>query len=237
MPQPRPQLEECTLSYVTFPEMLDRAMCFKYTENYVSVRSERPIKLDEWIEIRVSRTGRLASLEVEDDPAIEMMAPGAFTQLSLPLNMYLGGTPSTEMYSPKLKTNASFVGCVQSVVLNRREVGILAEALGGVNVGSCGHACEARPCGDAECRPLRDRFTCRCRPGLPHPCPALDDQQQQQQQLQTITSSQVETATRYAISSAQPETPVPSFTGTEIFAHYLFSTTPEQIGERRQLRQ
>ncbi|XP_023246649.1 pikachurin-like [Copidosoma floridanum] len=185
-----------------------------------TLRSERPIKLDEWIEIRVSRTGRLASLEVEDDPAIEMMAPGAFTQLSLPLNMYLGGTPSTEMYSPKLKTNASFVGCVQSVVLNRREVGILAEALGGVNVGSCGHACEARPCGDAECRPLRDRFTCRCRPGLPHPCPALDDQQQQQQQLQTITSSQVETATRYAISSAQPETPVPSFTGTDSYLHF-----------------
>lgn len=70
----------------------------------------------------MSRTGRLASLEVEDDPPQEILAPGAFTQLSLPLNLYLGGAPSTDMYSPKMKTTASFVGCVQTVILNRREV-------------------------------------------------------------------------------------------------------------------
>lgn len=74
------------------------------------------------MEVRVSRTGRLASLEVEDDPPQEILAPGAFTQLSLPLNLYLGGAPSTDMYSPKMKTTASFVGCVQTVILNRREV-------------------------------------------------------------------------------------------------------------------
>lgn len=70
----------------------------------------------------MSRTGRLASLEVEDDPPQEILAPGAFTQLSLPLNLYLGGAPSTDMYSPKMKTTASFVGCIQTVILNRREV-------------------------------------------------------------------------------------------------------------------
>lgn len=70
----------------------------------------------------MSRTGRLASLEVENELAQEVLAPGAFTQLSLPLNLYLGGTPYPEMYSPKLKTKASFVGCIQTVVLNGREV-------------------------------------------------------------------------------------------------------------------
>lgn len=91
-------------------------------------------------------------------------------------------------------------------------MGILAEALGGVNVGNCGHACEARPCGDAECRPLRERFTCRCRPGVPHPCPAPDDY------ASLIppparTSSAHETSTRY-------ERAVPSFTGSESYLHY-----------------
>ena len=85
-------------------------------------RSESPVKLGEWVEVRVSRTGRLASLEVEDEPAQEVLTPGAFTQLSLPLNLYLGGAPSSEIYSPKMKTKASFVGCIQTVVLNRREV-------------------------------------------------------------------------------------------------------------------
>lgn len=91
----------------------------------VRYRSENPVRLGEWVEVRVSRTGRLASLEVEDDPPQEILAPGAFTQLSLPLNLYLGGAPSTDMYSPKMKTTASFVGCIQTVILNRREVRIL----------------------------------------------------------------------------------------------------------------
>lgn len=64
----------------------------------------------------------MASLEVEDDAAQEILAPGAFTQLSLPLNLYLGGAPSSDMYSPKMKTTASFVGCIQTIVLNNREV-------------------------------------------------------------------------------------------------------------------
>ncbi|XP_017875382.1 pikachurin isoform X1 [Ceratina calcarata] len=182
-----------------------------------TLRSESPVRLGEWVEVRVSRTGRLASLEVEDDPAQEILAPGAFTQLSLPLNLYLGGAPSTDMYSPKMKTTASFVGCIQTVILNRREIGILAEALGGVNVGNCGHACEARPCGDAECRPLRDRFTCRCRPGMPHPCPAPDDNT-----ILDSTNKPNASGTRY-------ERSVPSFSGSESYLHYNDADTMKRI--------
>ncbi|XP_034177837.1 pikachurin [Osmia lignaria lignaria] len=182
-----------------------------------TLRSENPVRLGEWVEVRVSRTGRLASLEVEDDPPQEILAPGAFTQLSLPLNLYLGGAPSTDMYSPKMKTTVSFVGCIQTVILNRREIGILAEALGGVNVGNCGHACEARPCGDAECRPLRDRFTCRCRPGMPHPCPAPDDNT-----ILDDSLTKPNVGTRY-------ERSVPSFSGSESYLHYNDADTMKRI--------
>ncbi|XP_011142397.1 pikachurin [Harpegnathos saltator] len=184
-----------------------------------TLRSENPVRLGEWVEVRVSRTGRLASLEVEDGPAQEILAPGAFTQLSLPLNLYLGGAPSSDMYSPKMKTTASFVGCIQTIVLNNREVGILAEALGGVNVGNCGHACEARPCGDAECRPLRERFTCRCRPGVPHPCPAPDD----------YTPLVPPPAKSNAVTSVRYERAVPSFTGSESYLHYNDADTMKRI--------
>ncbi|XP_076762491.1 pikachurin [Xylocopa sonorina] len=181
-----------------------------------TLRSENPVRLGEWVEVRVSRTGRLASLEVEEDPPQEILAPGAFTQLSLPLNLYLGGAPSTDMYSPKMKTTASFVGCIQTVILNRREIGILAEALGGVNVGNCGHACEARPCGDAECRPLRDRFTCRCRPGMPHPCPAPDD-------------NAFLDGTAKSNGGTRLDRSVPSFSGSESYLHYNDADTMKRI--------
>lgn len=92
------------------------------------------------------------------------------------------------------------------------QVGILAEALGGVNVGNCGHACEARPCGDAECRPLRERFTCRCRPGVPHPCPAPDDY--------TRLVPSPPRANSNAVTSMRYERAVPSFTGSESYLHY-----------------
>ncbi|XP_029164344.1 pikachurin [Nylanderia fulva] len=189
-----------------------------------TLRSENPVRLGEWVEVRVSRTGRLASLEVEEDPAQEILAPGAFTQLSLPLNLYLGGAPSSDMYSPKMKTTASFVGCIQTIVLNNREVGILAEALGGVNVGNCGHACEARPCGDAECRPLRERFTCRCRPGVPHPCPAPDDS------TRLVPSPVKASSSNSAVtSSVRYERAVPSFTGSESYLHYNDADTMKRI--------
>lgn len=184
-----------------------------------TLRSENPVALGEWVEVRVSRTGRLASLEVENDPPQDILAPGAFTQLSLPLNLYLGGAPSTDMYSPKMKTTASFVGCIQTVILNRREVGILAEALGGVNVGNCGHACEARPCGDAECRPLRERFTCRCRPGMPHPCPAPDDNA-----VPNASAAKPDSGT-----STKYEKAVPSFSGSESYLHYNDADTMKRI--------
>ncbi|XP_066599302.1 pikachurin isoform X2 [Prorops nasuta] len=183
-----------------------------------TIRSEYPVKLGEWVGVRVSRTGRMASLEVEDYPPQEILAPGAFTQLSLPLNLYLGGAPSPDMYSPKMKSTASFVGCIQTVILNSREVGILAEALGGVNVGNCGHACEARPCGDAECRPLRERFTCRCRPGVPHPCPAPDD-------YKPLATSPA----RPNILASRNEKTVPSFTGSESYLHYNDADTMKRI--------
>ncbi|XP_017773533.1 PREDICTED: pikachurin [Nicrophorus vespilloides] len=129
-------------------------------------RSQHRISLGEWHQIRVSRTGRLAILEVDNQLPVEVMSPGAFTQLSLPQNLYLGGVPNFSAVSPKVRARSAFVGCIQKVVMNGRQVPILAEALGGANVDNCPHPCVARPCGDdGECIPELDYFTCKCRPG------------------------------------------------------------------------
>lgn len=129
-------------------------------------QSVHKLSLGEWHQIRVSRTGRLAILEVNSQMPVESMSPGAFTQLSLPQNLYLGGVPNFGAVSPQVKVRTAFVGCIQKVVINGRTVPILAEALGGANVDNCPHPCVARPCGeDGECIPELDYFTCRCRPG------------------------------------------------------------------------
>ncbi|KAJ4447040.1 hypothetical protein ANN_09029, partial [Periplaneta americana] len=120
-------------------------------------RSGEPVSLGEWHELRVSRTGRLAILQVDNLAPTQAMAPGAFTQLSLPQNLYIGGVPNFDMVSPKVKVRTSFVGCIQK---------ILAAALGGVNVDNCPHPCVTRPCGDeGRCVPEMDYFTCECAQG------------------------------------------------------------------------
>lgn len=68
-----------------------------------------------WHEVRVSRTGRQAVLQIDDRPSSQATAPGAFTQLSLPQNLYIGGVPNFEMVSPKVRVRTSFVGCIQKV--------------------------------------------------------------------------------------------------------------------------
>jgi len=47
--------------------------------------------------------------------------------------------------------------------INGHSLGIVAEALGGSNIGNCPHACVARPCGPlAECVPQMESYECRC---------------------------------------------------------------------------
>ena len=65
--------------------------------------------------MRLSRTGRLAVLQLDQQVPEQVLAPGAFLQLSLPLNMFLGGVPSFHAVSPKVRVRTSFVGCIQKV--------------------------------------------------------------------------------------------------------------------------
>ncbi|KAK9497576.1 hypothetical protein O3M35_004275 [Rhynocoris fuscipes] len=115
-----------------------------------TIRSSEPLSMGEWHEVRISRTGRLAVLEVDNGPSSQILSPGAFTQLYLPLSMYVGGVPNMEMVSPK-------------ITINNQPLQILAEALAGVNINNCPHPCVAKPCGDvAHCVPHYDAYTCVC---------------------------------------------------------------------------
>lgn len=53
--------------------------------------------------------------------------------------------------------------CHPQIDVNGHSLGIVAEALGGSNIGNCPHACVARPCGPlAECVPQMESYECRC---------------------------------------------------------------------------
>lgn len=109
-----------------------------------TLTSEHPVSMGEWHVVKVSRTGRLAILAVDNQTPTEVLSPGAFTQLSLPQNLYLGGVPNFGFVSHRVRSRTAFVGCVQKVAINGRTVPILAEALGGTNIDNCPHPCITR---------------------------------------------------------------------------------------------
>ncbi|KAL1481290.1 hypothetical protein MTO96_015726 [Rhipicephalus appendiculatus] len=130
------------------------------------LRSPFPVALGEWHMVKASRTGRLGTLTIDGQPRVEAHSPGAFTQLSLPLNLYLGGVPDPKETAVGADVMQSFVGCVQRLTINNRPVRLMQEALSGVNVANCVHPCVTGPCyNGGACQPRMDLYACHCKLG------------------------------------------------------------------------
>lgn len=130
------------------------------------VRSNDPITLMNWHYVFVTRTGRLGTLQVDQQEIITALSPGAFTQLTLSLSMFLGGIPNLMHVSQLAGITSSFIGCIQKLVINKRQIKLLEHALGGRNVANCQHPCLERPCyNGGSCQPTGDFYTCHCRLG------------------------------------------------------------------------
>ncbi|XP_022241619.1 pikachurin-like isoform X2 [Limulus polyphemus] len=127
------------------------------------VRSLEPVGMNEWHTLFVSRTGRNGILEVDSQPRVEGMSQGAFTQLSLPLNLYLGGVPDLDDVADKADIKSSFSGCIQKVIINNKPLKLLEDALSGANVINCDHQCADKPCQNGgSCVPKIDFYACHC---------------------------------------------------------------------------
>lgn len=96
-----------------------------------------PIKMDQWNTVIISRTGREGTLQVNDQPPAKGTSPGAFTQLSLALNLFIGGVSDMKDVQRNVFVTNSFSGCIQKVTINNRPLMLLDEALSGINVVDC----------------------------------------------------------------------------------------------------
>lgn len=80
-------------------------------------RSGQPASRDTWHRLTVSRTGREAYLTLDGQEAATGLAtaPGAFTQLSLGQDLWVGGVPGPALLSAYLPITRGFQGCIQKV--------------------------------------------------------------------------------------------------------------------------
>lgn len=63
----------------------------------------------------MARTGRVGFLKVNDQKMVEGIASGAFTQLTLLLELFIGGHKNYDEVSGKVQVEKSFEGCIQKV--------------------------------------------------------------------------------------------------------------------------
>ena len=74
--------------------------------------------LNEWHTVRMTRTGRYGTLKVDDGPPVEGRSQGSFTQLTLSLDLFIGGHRNYDETAKSADVDRSFTGCIQQVLMS-----------------------------------------------------------------------------------------------------------------------
>lgn len=78
--------------------------------------------MDEWHVVRMIRNGRYGSLRVDGQQPVNGTSPGVFTQLTLTLDLFVGGHRNRDEVARSADVSRSFSGCIQKV----RECDVIA---------------------------------------------------------------------------------------------------------------
>jgi len=73
--------------------------------------------MNEWHSVKVSRSGRNGVLQVDAQPHVEGTSNGAFTQLTLTLDLFIGGHRNYDEVAKAAELSQSLHGCIQKVGL------------------------------------------------------------------------------------------------------------------------
>ncbi|XP_045141190.1 pikachurin [Echinops telfairi] len=127
------------------------------------LRSEGPLALGHWHELRVSRTAKNGILQVDAQKVVEGMAAGGFTQIKCNTDIFIGGVPSYDDVKKNSGVLQPFSGSIQKIILNDRTIHLKHDFTAGVNVENAVHPCVGTPCiHGGSCRPRKEGYECDC---------------------------------------------------------------------------
>ncbi|XP_053159968.1 pikachurin isoform X2 [Hemicordylus capensis] len=127
------------------------------------IRSEEPVSLNQWHELKVSRTAKNGILQVDQQKPVEGMAEGAFTQIKCNPDIFIGGVPNYDNVKKNSGVLKPFSGSIQKMILNDRTIDVKQDFTSGINLENTVHACVNAPCANGgTCIPKKDGYECDC---------------------------------------------------------------------------
>ncbi|KAK2705466.1 hypothetical protein QYM36_015752 [Artemia franciscana] len=82
----------------------------------LSIRSPMQLALKEWHTIKVLRTGKQAILRIRGQPDVEGETSGAYVEMTLTEQLYVGGLPSDLLPNAGLEEIKGYSGCIQQIL-------------------------------------------------------------------------------------------------------------------------
>ncbi|XP_072931305.1 basement membrane-specific heparan sulfate proteoglycan core protein [Epargyreus clarus] len=132
----------------------------------VVINGDRPLTLNTWHTIRLSRTNDKVTMDVDNTgPFVDSSIENKMIELQEPL--YVGGVPNYDELPFQISAASGFIGCVSMLILGREEQNIMVSNINKQNVKEC-DTCTPNLClNDGVCQEARieQGFVCHCAAG------------------------------------------------------------------------
>jgi len=90
-------------------------MYFDRMIGLVPFRSAHQVTLNDWHTVHVTRSGSNGILRVDEQPEVKGASGGLFTQLTLALDLFIGGHRNFDEVPRVIRVNRGLRGCIQKV--------------------------------------------------------------------------------------------------------------------------
>ncbi|XP_019637522.1 PREDICTED: agrin-like isoform X4 [Branchiostoma belcheri] len=143
---------------------------FNLGKGPADIRSEDPVTLNEWHEVKLDRNLRRGQMTLDGKVVGTGESPGTLSQLNLGLPLFIGGGEDYSTFARDADITTGFTGAIQKLVIAGAVVPDLVDgALAAVDIGNFEkHSCTRKnnPCKNGgACMPMMADYKCDCSGG------------------------------------------------------------------------
>ncbi|KAI8430580.1 hypothetical protein MSG28_000802 [Choristoneura fumiferana] len=142
-------------------------MVLEVTGSTLIVKGDRPLRLNTWHTVRMSRMYAKVAMNVDDTGPFTAELPNKLQAMELKQPLYIGGVRDYNQLPSVLGRPSGFIGCVGMLILGKQEKDIMMDSIDKYQVAEC-DSCSPNLClHDGICQEARNErgYVCLCPAG------------------------------------------------------------------------